>query len=104
VRADGTLQWPASVSPALAAHLDRWLLSRGKHGWRHHAGRSEVPPQQLRDKAGAILLEKRMSAGVVAAGGRLVHCGPATRGPWQRLKLRAFYWRRRLAARKPAWS
>jgi hypothetical protein len=98
VRPDGTLQWPASVSPALAAYLDRWLLADGKHGWRHHARRNEVPPQLLRDKAGAILLEKRLSAQVVASGGQLLHCGPESQGPWRRLKLRAFFWRRRLAA------
>jgi hypothetical protein len=91
-----TLHWPAAVSPALAAHLNTWLLSRGKHGWRRHAGRTDVPPGQLRDKAGAILLEKRLAAVVAAApGGRLVHCGPQAGGQWQRLKLRAFFWQRR---------
>lgn len=102
VRDNGTLQWPAAVSPALAAHLDAWLLSPGKHGWRRHAGRREVPAEQLRNKAGAILLEKRMSARVLAAGGTLQHWAPTGQGPWQRLKLRAFYWRRRWAASNTA--
>jgi hypothetical protein len=104
VRSDGTLHWPASVSPALAAHLDAWLLSSGKHGWRHHAGRSHVPPEQLRNKAGAILLEKRLSAQVLAGGGRLLHCGAPTGGVLQRLQRRAFFWRRRFAPMKAAAS
>jgi hypothetical protein len=92
--AEGTLAWPAHLSTALHAHLDRWLMSPGKHGWRHHAGRPDAAPELLCGKAGSILLEKRMAALVLAAGGTLL---PSTgQGMLQRLRERAFFARRRL--------
>ncbi len=97
----GRLQFPAAVSPALAAHIGGWLTRPGKDGWRHHSGRSVVPDTLLRDKAGAILLEKRLAARVLAAGGQLVDCSAAPAGPWQRLHRRLFYWHRRLGLALP---
>lgn len=97
----GLIRWPDSVSPALAAHIGGWLTRPGKDGWRHHAGRAEVPDALLRDKAGAILLEKRLAARVLAAGGQLVDCSRAPTGPWQRLQRRLFYWQRRLGLALP---
>lgn len=105
--AQGSISLPAVVSPALAEHVGGWLTRRGKDGWRHHSGRTDVPDSLLRDKAGAILLEKRMAAVVLAAGGSLLDCSHAPAGPWQRLQRRLFYWRRRLGlallpTRRPA--
>lgn len=91
---EGTLQWPAHLSPALHDHLDCWLMSPGKQGWRHHAGRPDAAPELLRGKAGSILLEKRMAALVLAAGGTFVPTG--RQGLWQRVQERAFFARRRL--------
>jgi hypothetical protein len=99
--AGGRLAWPAAVSPALAAHIEGWLTRPGKDGWRHHSGRAHVPDALLRDKAGAVLLEKRLAAAVLAAGGTLQDCSEAARGPWQRLSRRLFYWQRRLALAWP---
>jgi hypothetical protein len=97
----GRIRWPDTVSPALAAHIGGWLTRPGKDGWRHHSGRAEVPEVLLRDKAGAILLEKRLAARVLAAGGQLVDCSRAPTGPWQRLQRRVFYWQRRLGLALP---
>jgi hypothetical protein len=97
----GQLQWPATVSPALAGHVSRWLTDPGQHGWRRHSGRSEVPDALLRDKAGAILLEKRLAALVLAAGGTLHDCSPPSSGPWQQLARRFFYWQRRVGQALP---
>jgi hypothetical protein len=91
----GRVRFPAEVSPALAAHIDGWLTRPGKDGWRHHSGRPAPPDALLRDKAGAILLEKRLAAAVLAAGGTLLDCSPPPR-PWQPLARRLFYWQRRL--------
>jgi hypothetical protein len=92
----GRFRWPEAVSPALVAHIDGWLTRPGKDGWRHHSGRDTVPDALLRDKAGAILLEKRLAAAVLAAGGRLQDCSAAAEGPVQQLARRFFYWQRRL--------
>lgn len=92
----GRFNWPDAVSPALAAHIDGWLTRPGKDGWRHHSGRDAVPDALLRDKAGAILLEKRLAAVVLAAGGSLQDCSAAAEGPAQQLARRFFYWQRRL--------
>ena len=73
----------------------------GKDGWRHHSGRAGVADMLLRDKAGAILLEKRLAAGVLAAGGALQDCSPAQAGALQRLARRLFYWQRRLGQSLP---
>lgn len=99
--AGGRIRWPDGVSPALAAHIGGWLTRPGKDGWRHHSGRAAVPDALLRDKAGAILLEKRLAARVLAAGGQLVDCSRAPSGPWQRLQRRVFYWQRRLGLALP---
>jgi hypothetical protein len=93
----GTLRLPDALSPVLAAHVEDWLTGAGKHGWRHHSGRPVVPDALLRDKAGSILLEKRLTATVLAAGGDVLDCRDDVSGPWRQLARRAFYWRRRLA-------
>ena len=93
----GRLQLPSHLSPALAAYIVDWLTRSGKHGWRHHSGRGELPDELLRCKAGSILLEKRLTAAVLAAGGAVVDCRSRTTHPLRRLARRAFYWRRRLA-------
>jgi hypothetical protein len=93
----GRLQLPSHLSPALAAYIVDWLTRPGKHGWRHHSGRGELPDELLRCKAGSILLEKRLTAAVLAAGGAVVDCRSRTTHPLRRLARRAFYWRRRLA-------
>jgi hypothetical protein len=97
----GQLTWPPSVSTALAAHIGGWLTRPGKDGWRHHSGRAEVADTLLRDKAGAILLEKRLAAVVLAAGGVLQDCSPPSGGALQLLARRLFYWQRRLGQALP---
>ncbi|MFM7506555.1 MAG: hypothetical protein ACKO3M_08345 [Rubrivivax sp.] len=97
----GELQLPSQLSPTLAAHIIDWLTRPGKHGWRHHSGRAELPDELLRSKAGSILLEKRLMAGVLAAGGVVVDCRSRTTHPLRLLARRAFYWRRRLALALP---
>lgn len=97
----GRLQLPGELSPALANHLVDWLTRQDKHGWRHHRGRGELPDEALRDKAGSILLEKRLTARVLAAGGAVVDCRSRSTHPLRRLARRAFYWRRRLALALP---
>jgi hypothetical protein len=97
----GRLTWPPAVSTALAAHIGGWLTRPGKDGWRHHSGRAEVADALLRDKAGAILLEKRLAATVLAAGGTLQDCSPPAPGALQQLARRLFYWQRRLGQSLP---
>lgn len=97
----GRLTWPPAVSTALAAHIGGWLTRPGKDGWRHHSGRAEVADALLRDKAGAILLEKRLAAAVLAAGGALQDCSPPPGGALQLLARRLFYWQRRLGQALP---
>lgn len=92
---DGRIELPASVSPALAAHIDGWLTRPGKDGWRWHTGRLQVSDALLRGKAASILQEKRLSAQVLAAGGRLLDCGSPRAGWWASWSRRAFYLRRR---------
>jgi hypothetical protein len=92
----GRFTWPDAVSPVLAAHIGGWLTRTGKDGWRHHSGRDAVPDALLRDKAGAVLLEKRLAAAVLAAGGQLQDCQALAEGPIQHLARRLFYWQRRL--------
>jgi hypothetical protein len=89
------------VSTALAAHIGGWLTRPGKDGWRHHSGRASVADALLRDKAGAILLEKRLAAAVLAAGGALQDCSPPQGGALQLLARRLFYWQRRLGQALP---
>jgi hypothetical protein len=93
---DSLLAWPPGVSQPLGDHIAGWLTRPGKDGWRHHSGRTNVPDALLRDKAGAILLEKRLAAVVLAAGGRLQDCSRPLAEPWQGLSRRLFYWHRRL--------
>lgn len=97
----GRLTWPPAVSTALAAHIGGWLTRPGKDGWRHHSGRASVADALLRDKAGAILLEKRLAAAVLAAGGALQDCSPPPGGALQLLARRLFYWQRRLGQALP---
>jgi hypothetical protein len=92
----GQFTFPETVSLALAAHIGGWLTRPGKDGWRHHSGRAAVADGLLRDKAGAILLEKRLAATVLAAGGTLQDCSPPSAGALQQLSRRLFYWQRRL--------
>lgn len=98
------LELPDSLSPALRAHLQGWLMSAGREGWRHHAGWEQPPLRVLRHKAGSILLEKRMAALVLDAGGVLVSCSRPGPSPWQRLADRLFHATRHLARlpRRPA--
>jgi hypothetical protein len=97
----GRLTWPPAVSTALAAHIGGWLTRPGKDGWRHHSGRASVADALLRDKAGAILLEKRLAAAVLAAAGALQDCSPPPGGALQLLARRLFYWQRRLGQALP---
>lgn len=99
---EGRIELPASLSPTLAAHISGWLTRPGADGWRAHSGRREVPDAVLRDKAGAILLEKRLAAGVLAAGGTLRDCGHAAPGGIDALSRRLFYWQRRLVQALPS--
>ena len=99
---EGRIELPASLSPTLAAHISGWLMRPGTDGWRTHSGRREVPDALLRDKAGAILLEKRLAAAVLAAGGTLHDCGHTAPGVLGALSRRAFYWQRRVAQALPA--
>ena len=93
---------PDFLSPALRSHIQGWLMTLGRHGWRHHTGRAEVAPEVLRDKAGAIVLEMRMAATVLAAGGTLRGYGDGIHGAWRYLTERAFYLTRRLERRSGA--
>ena len=97
----GQIELPTSLSPALATHISGWLTRPGADGWRTHSGRREVSDALLRDKAGAILLEKRLAAGVLAAGGALCDCSPAAPGMMAGLSRRLFYWRRRMVQAAP---
>lgn len=89
-----SLRWPDHLAPALREHLDRWLMAPGKQGWRHHAGRPDPAPALLQGKAGSILLEKRMAALVLAAGGTLQPSGSP--GWLGQVRERAFFARRQL--------
>lgn len=90
------LELPDSLSPDLRAHVMAWLMSGGRESWRHHAGWTQPPLRVLRNKAGSILLEKRMAAAVLAAGGVLVPCSGPAPSRWQQLTDRAFYAARQL--------
>lgn len=97
-RVDAQGLWlPDWVSPALQRYLQDWLMSRGPQGWRAHAGWAEPPAEVLRGKAGSILLEKRLAATVLAAGGSLVSSGRPGDSLMQQVSRRAFYLSRRLA-------
>lgn len=93
---DGRLELPPSVSPELAAHVAGWLTRPGRTGWLHHSGRRHVSDELLRNKAGSVLLEKRLSALVMAARGTLYDCRQIPAGPLAPLARRMFYWQRRL--------
>ena len=90
------LDLPEFLSPALRTHVQAWLMSAGPDGWRHHAGWAQPPLRVLRNKAGSILLEKRLAAQVLAAGGVLVPCNAAEPSLWQQWADRLFYAARHL--------
>ncbi len=89
------LELPQTLSPALRQYVRVWLMASGRHGWRQHAGRADPPLPLLRDKAGSILLEMRLAARVLAAGGQLHNSTPRAHPAWQFVCERAFYLRRR---------
>jgi hypothetical protein len=95
--AGSELRLPEFLSPPLRSYILAWLTDPGKHGWRQHAGRSDPQLELLRSKAGSILLEKRMAARVVAAGGFLHPFGQSMSGAWRVVSERAFYFERRLS-------
>jgi hypothetical protein len=95
--ADAELCLPGFLSPPLRAYLLTWLTDPGKHGWRQHAGRSDPQLELLRSKAGSILLEKRMAAQIVAAGGVLQPFGQSMSGAWDVVSERAFYLERKIS-------
>ncbi len=89
---------PSFLSDDLAEHIRIWLTASGKKGWKHHVKRASVPPEILAGKAGSILLEKRMSTLVVAAGGELKHCALAPHRLMEATLIKLFFWRRRAKA------
>jgi hypothetical protein len=97
VCAEGVVATGGVTSAMLESHIANWLgAGAGKQGWRAHAGRAAVQDSLLARKAGSILLEKYLSARVAASGGRLLgYDGPQESG-LDRLRVRAFYLKRRL--------
>jgi hypothetical protein len=89
---------PEFISEALSNHIYEWLTAQGKGGWKHHVKREEIPADILAGKAGSILLEKRLSALVVASGGSLRHCALSSSALLGAAILKFFFWRRRAEA------
>jgi hypothetical protein len=88
---------PEFLSPDLRAYIITWLVDLGKHGWRSHAGRLDPDLDLLRSKAGSIVLEKRMAALVLAAGGVLQPFGQSMSEAWRVVSDRVFYLERRIS-------
>ncbi|HEY1089772.1 MAG TPA: hypothetical protein VGE47_01640 [Burkholderiaceae bacterium] len=92
----GRLRINLPASPGFADYITAWMApTPSKHNWLGHTGRSEAPDQVLRDKTGSILLEKRMSSRLLAAGGALLRCN-LPESAWHRLRLRVYLRLRRL--------
>jgi hypothetical protein len=88
----GRLVLGLPASAALEQHLARWMsLDPADDGWIVHAGRPHMSDAVLRGKTGSILLEKRLSSRLQAAGGRLLSYEPGGASPWHRLRVRAFF-------------
>lgn len=95
--AAGRLQLGLDASAALQQHLARWMSTDpADDGWLVHSGRAGMDTEVLRGKTGSILLEKRLSARVLAASGALRSYEPATPSWWHRVRVKAFFaWRSR---------
>ena len=88
----GRLLLGMAASSALEQHLARWMSTDpADDGWLVHSGRPGIGTEVLRGKTGSILLEKRLSSRVLAAGGALRSYEPATPSWWHRLRVKAFF-------------
>ncbi len=95
---DGIVATSGIASAALQTYIANWLgVGAGPQGWRAHTDRTAVSDSLLARKAGSILLEKYLSAKVIAAGGQLVDYDETKSSMLWELKQRSFYLRRRFS-------
>lgn len=93
---------PASES--LRRYLADWISpDPAKGGWLAHSGRRGVSDALRRDKTGSILLEKLLSARVVACGGNLLSYAPDDGAVLYSARTRVFFvirrWRQKICDR-----
>jgi hypothetical protein len=94
---DGQLAVGVPMSNELERYLLRWMdPSSGKNGWLAHARRPQVDNVVRRGKLGSILLEKHLSARLIAAQAEVISYEPEGNPLWHALAVRLFFKRRRL--------
>ena len=94
---EGVVSTGGVTSANLETHIANWLgAGTYKNGWIEHAGKAAVSNSLLARKAGSILLEKYLSARIIAASGRMLDYDKPEGARLAWLKLKGFYIMRRI--------
>jgi hypothetical protein len=94
---DGVVSTGGITSANLESHIATWLgAGAHKQGWVAHADKAAVSDSLLSRKAGSILLEKYLSARIVAAKGRVLDYDESRGYRLAWVKLKVFYLKRRI--------